>query len=299
MTKVFLSSTFKDLTDYRESVQKALRKLGAIDISMENFGARDERPLAECKRIIRDESDLFVGIYAHRYGYIPEEEKVSITESEYEIAGVCKKPRFIFIIDENQPVKRSDIDTGEKAELLDKFKSRVMKEIICDTFTNEDNLATKVVASIGRYLSATKAPLVNSGFQYENVVLESAYHPAEEISNDWTELRSKIKKDNKNVFLTHLIRPSSNPNQKFDVSIYLLRQGSDDFSDVEKAEFFFGKYWGNKIFEAKEKNGFIGVATSAYGTFLCICKVTFTDKTFTYLNRYIDFETHRTGGAGF
>jgi hypothetical protein len=299
MTSVFLSSTFIDLTDYREAVQKALRKLGAIDVSMENFGARDERPLQECKRIIQNESDLFVGIYAHRYGYIPDDQEISITESEYDIAGICKKPRFIFIIDENQPVKPSFFDTGKKSDLLGKFKSRVMKEIICDTFTNEDNLATKVVASIGRYLSATKAPVVNAGVPVNDIGFDSAYNPAAEIPNDWTKLRGKIKDENRNIFLTHLIRPSSKPNQKFDVSIYLLRQGSDDFSDVEKAEFFFGKYWGNKIFEAREKDGFIGVATSAYGTFLCICKVTFTDGNSIYLNRYIDFESHRTGGTGF
>jgi hypothetical protein len=38
--RVFLSSTFSDLQDYRQTVQGAIRQLGAIDVSMEHFGAR-------------------------------------------------------------------------------------------------------------------------------------------------------------------------------------------------------------------------------------------------------------------
>ena len=64
------------------------------------------------------------------------------------------------------------------------------------------------------------------------------------------------------------------------------------------AEFFLGPYWGNKIFPAVEQNGFIGISTSAYGTFLCVCRVSFTDNTHIYLSRYIDFETQLHSGVG-
>jgi hypothetical protein len=84
--RVFVSSTFLDLTEHRKSVQEAIRQLGAIDVSMENFGARDERPKAECLRLIQEESDSFIGVYAHRYGYIPKGERKSITEAEYDAA---------------------------------------------------------------------------------------------------------------------------------------------------------------------------------------------------------------------
>ncbi len=65
LQRVFVSSTYTDLREYRDAVQKAIRQLGSIDISMENFGAKDDRPKAECLRVIREESDLFVGIYAY------------------------------------------------------------------------------------------------------------------------------------------------------------------------------------------------------------------------------------------
>ena len=61
--------------------------MGALDVCMETFGARDDRPRDECLRIVREETDVFVGIYAHRYGHIPPEDIVSITEAEYDQAA--------------------------------------------------------------------------------------------------------------------------------------------------------------------------------------------------------------------
>ena len=38
---------------------------------MENYVAADQRPLAKCLEDVAD-CDLYVGIFAHRYGYVPE-----------------------------------------------------------------------------------------------------------------------------------------------------------------------------------------------------------------------------------
>lgn len=81
MNNVFVSSTFKDLKAHRNTVREGIRQLGAIDVSMENLGARDERPKEECLRLIKEESQIFVGIYAHRYGFVPQGDDVSITQS--------------------------------------------------------------------------------------------------------------------------------------------------------------------------------------------------------------------------
>ena len=84
--RVFVSSTFTDLEDYRVGVLNAILELGATVVAMEHFGARDERPREECLRIISKESDSFVGIYAHRYGFVPRGFTKSITEAEYDAA---------------------------------------------------------------------------------------------------------------------------------------------------------------------------------------------------------------------
>ena len=117
-SRVFLSSTFTDLSEYRKTVQTAIRQLGAVDVSMEHFGARDERPAEECVRLVHQESDLFVGIYAHRYGYVPDGADVSISEMEYKAASDAALPRFIYVVDENQPWLPSHVDDGTKRARL-------------------------------------------------------------------------------------------------------------------------------------------------------------------------------------
>ena len=47
--------------DFRAGVSAVIRRLGAVDVAMEHFGSRDERPLHECQRVINEECDIFVG----------------------------------------------------------------------------------------------------------------------------------------------------------------------------------------------------------------------------------------------
>ncbi len=63
------------------------------------------------------------------------------------------------------------------------------------------------------------------------------------------------------------------------------------FTEIERAEFFFGPSWGNRIFTSDNDGGVIGVNTSAWGTFLATCRVIFNDGSVpVVLHRYIDFE---------
>lgn len=295
--RVFLSSTFSDLAEYRKTVQGAIRQLGAIDVSMEHFGARDERPVDECVRLVRRESDLFVGIYAHKYGYVPDGAEISISEMEYRAASEAPLPRFIYLVDDNQPWLPAHIDSGTSRERLLSFKAMLLKRHICQGFGGQDHLATKVVADVGRHIAMQGATKVGPGIPVQNIGIESLRGPVTETPDEWNTRRNDIYTGHRNVFLTHIIRPSSRPGQTFDVFIYLIRHKSEDLSDIRVVEFFLGPYWENKVFPAVKQNGFIGISTSAYGTFLCVCRVTFTDGAHLYLERYIDFEMQRTGGA--
>lgn len=127
----------------------------------------------------------------------------------------------------------------------------------------------------------------------EKVNPEPTQKDKEKEETDWDNERRNIYENNRGVFLTHVITPSNKSGQKYDIFIYLIRHKTSDFNDIEQAEFFFGHMWGNRVFEAIEKNGMIGVATSAYGPFLCTCCVYFKDGTQIKLNRYIDFEMGR------
>jgi hypothetical protein len=105
--------------------------------------------------------------------------------------------------------------------------------------------------------------------------------------------RQAIYDQNRNLFLAHVLEPSTTTGQKYDVFIFLVRHGSDDFGDVDGAEFFLGRYWQNRVFTEKVKEGKIGLVTAAYGPFLCTCRVRFKDGTHVTLHRYIDFEMGR------
>jgi len=69
---------------------------------MEVFGARPSDATEVCLDEI-DASDAFLGIYAHRYGYVPAGSSISITEREFDFAQEHSKPTFCFVVDEEFP----------------------------------------------------------------------------------------------------------------------------------------------------------------------------------------------------
>jgi hypothetical protein len=78
--RVFISSTYSDLADHRKAAGDALERLGVQLARMEPSPARPDEP----ERASPDEveaSELFVGIYAQRYGHVPPGGTVSITGS--------------------------------------------------------------------------------------------------------------------------------------------------------------------------------------------------------------------------
>ncbi len=84
--RIFLSSTFVDLQELREEIVLRLREVfGAHLLVMETFGSDVAPPVISAIRHVRD-SDLFVGIYARRYGAVDPATGKSITELELDEA---------------------------------------------------------------------------------------------------------------------------------------------------------------------------------------------------------------------
>ena len=149
--KIFLSSTYLDLVAYRNAAAQAIERLGQQGVRMEVFGARPLEATTACFDEIAA-SDALVGIYAHRYGYIPLGQSTSITEQELEFVRLKQKPTFCFIDDEEYPWPPKHVEAGDAHELLPKFKNRLQSEVVTDYFTTADDLALKVSSSLGRYL---------------------------------------------------------------------------------------------------------------------------------------------------
>jgi Domain of unknown function (DUF4062) len=153
-----LSSTYRDLIEHRRYAADAIERLGQQTSRMEVFGARPEEPLEACIQEI-DQSDLFVGIYAHRYGYIPEGSDVSITESEFQYAKRKEKALLCFIVDEDHPWPPPMIDGDPGQTKLARFKDALRTRYVRETFTTPQDLASKVATSVGRYIVEASSPL--------------------------------------------------------------------------------------------------------------------------------------------
>lgn len=151
--RVFVSSTYRDLVDHRRAVAEALERLGLQLERMEAFGARPQDATQACLSEV-EASELFVGIYAHRYGYVPAGSAVSITEAEFDHAFNNRRPTFCFFVDEEYPWPEGLVEGEPGRSLLRGFKERVEKLVVRDSFTTTEVLAGRVATSVGRYLLA-------------------------------------------------------------------------------------------------------------------------------------------------
>lgn len=157
MTTIYLSSTFTDLKEFREAVEKSLRKSGASVIAMEDYVASDERPLERCLKDVRD-ADIYIGVFAHRYGFIPSEnnpEEKSITELEYRQAIQAGKPRLIFLLDEDTLWLPRNIDShtheGKDGQRIHDLRAELANQNLISYFKTPDDLAALAIAAVARY----------------------------------------------------------------------------------------------------------------------------------------------------
>ncbi|MGW0432543.1 HEAT repeat domain-containing protein [Micromonospora sp. NPDC003197] len=157
MTKVYVSATFRDLQDCRAAVQLALRRLRVEDMAMESYVAEDRRPLEKCLADVA-ECEVYVGIFAWRYGFVPAGYDKSITELEYREAMATGKPCLIFLLDEDAPWPRTSIDRGADADKIEALRAELAARHTCSIFTNPPELAALVTAAVANCLAEFGVP---------------------------------------------------------------------------------------------------------------------------------------------
>ena len=145
MARIYVSSTFNDLQDYRNAVSVALRRLGHEDVAMEYYVAEDKRPLDRCLEDV-ESCDAYVGIFAWRYGYVPEAgnpDQLSVTELEYRRARATGKTCMSFLISENASWQRAKMEIAAM-DRIEALRQELMSSTVVDTFANVDELTRKV-----------------------------------------------------------------------------------------------------------------------------------------------------------
>ncbi|MDH3661194.1 MAG: DUF4062 domain-containing protein [Alphaproteobacteria bacterium] len=137
---VMISSTARDLPKHREQARLGCHRAGfSSDQMMENLTALDENAVTVSLKMV-EEADIYVGIFAHRYGYVPKGSDISITEMEYDKAVELEKPRLIFFADKAHPWTEDDWEIGEGAIRLKAFKERVGTELVAAFFKSPEDL---------------------------------------------------------------------------------------------------------------------------------------------------------------
>ncbi|HEX5272730.1 MAG TPA: DUF4062 domain-containing protein, partial [Gemmataceae bacterium] len=142
MPTVFVSSTSRDLGPYREAALLACRELGLAPIGMEDFEAMGLGATAGSLKKL-DEGDVYLGIFAHRYGYVEPGDGRSVTEREFDHAGARGLERLCFMVHDDHPWPKSAIEFGQMAR-LDAFKKRVGELLIINWFTTAEDFGHKV-----------------------------------------------------------------------------------------------------------------------------------------------------------
>jgi len=142
--KVFVSSTYVDLKEYRLSAAQAIENAGMQPLLAENLMAGAEWNKEIRQRI--ETADIFLMIIGFRLGMKTEEHSVPWLQYEYEIAQKNKKPILVFMLDENANMRVGDIDDNIR-EVKD-FRTHLMSNYLVGRFATTQELYLGILAAL-------------------------------------------------------------------------------------------------------------------------------------------------------
>ena len=109
--------------------------------------------------------DLYVGIFAHRYGYVPEHDnpdRRSITELEYRHAQAHGIPRLLFLLDPATLWAPAWMDAhtgdGDQGGRIRALREELGHERLLSFFATADQLAQLVSVAVTKQLAASSTP---------------------------------------------------------------------------------------------------------------------------------------------
>ncbi|MEO5880790.1 MAG: DUF4062 domain-containing protein [Caldimonas sp.] len=154
---VYLSSTLADLEAEREI---ALKTIGEVGVVKTSYRADEQGAIDACTGDVRS-SQLYVGILAQRYGYVPPQadgnpDDKSITELEYEAClrpGQPPIPRLMFIKLPEAGIEAAHIDALsnlDTAPRMATFLARANKDQIAFPFKSGEEFRAELRIRVGQ-----------------------------------------------------------------------------------------------------------------------------------------------------
>jgi hypothetical protein len=124
--------------------------------------------------------------------------------------------------------------------------------------------------------------------------------PSEKAVSTLADERLGLYKRFRRLMLVNRFYPPTVPGQDFDVVLLIhAHKGSDQpagsLDDIERVEYFLGPSWNNRVFSSTEADQHFAVRVSAYGSFVCVCRIKFRNSDSQEIQyRYIDGSSWRT-----
>lgn len=121
--RVFISSTFKDLSAARKAAIAGVSFCRHVPVALDTFGPEN----AADRKVIKRETErshIYILILGSRYGQIPAGETRSYTEIEFQHAEEAHKPILVFALPWDEVVKcRAKITDAEELKNFEKLQS--------------------------------------------------------------------------------------------------------------------------------------------------------------------------------
>src|SRR5215510_8409027 len=152
-----ISSTSVDLPAHRQQAIDACLRQGIFPRAMEHLPARDADAIRVSLEMV-DEADIYIGIYAWRYGHVPEGYDISITEMEFNRAVTLGIPILVFTIHNDHPLTITMVEADKDAQ----EKLKQLKERTCQgrgrlEFKSQVELRSHIIQSLSTLLKEEEA----------------------------------------------------------------------------------------------------------------------------------------------
>lgn len=149
--QVFVSSTYTDLKEERQTAVSAILKAGHIPAGMELFSAGDQSQLQVIKKWI-DQSDVYMLILGTRYGSIEPISKDGYTEVEFDYAVSTGKPFFSLVmgdpaIDSKLKQTGREFLEDKHPEKLKSFRDKVLARM-CAIYNDPRDIKSYIYESL-------------------------------------------------------------------------------------------------------------------------------------------------------
>jgi hypothetical protein len=184
---IFIGSTLDDLKNEHREITRIIMEMGHIPITAEYLDSEAKNYDKLLGKTI-EECDYFIAVIAHKYA--PKGEKISMLESECNIAHRKNVPIISLIIDEKARWKSSkkEKDAGLVKKLVD-LKKR-LGQGISDTWLNSTDLCQKLQNLLIRQINLEPQ---NGWVRADQTITPSIANELSRLSVENEQLRHQLK----------------------------------------------------------------------------------------------------------